>query len=52
MLGSMLILRIQVHFWLSSAILSGSGSARTLKHSHIAPVRGPSARREHITCYE
>src|ERR1700749_1951184 len=52
MLRSMLILRIQVLFWLSSAILSASGSTRTLKRSHIAPARGPSARREHTTYYE
>lgn len=52
MLRSMHILRIQVHVWLSSAILSASGPTRILKRSHIAPVRGPSARREHTTCCE
>ena len=48
MMRSMLILRIQVHFWLSIAI-HGSSSARLLDHSRIAPVSRPSARREHTT---
>ena len=52
MLGSMLILRIQVHFRHSSAIHSGSGFARSLKHPYIAPVRGRSARRKHANCYK